>query len=201
MVTGNCLVALKWVGLVASVTVTLMVAAPAAVGVPVMVPVPGSIPNPAGRPVAVQAYGVVPPVAVSGPLLYTEPTAPLGRDGVVIPSAGPNVTGNDLLALKWVGLNESVTVTIMVAAPATPLGSEVVVIVSGATMITGNDLVALKWVGLVASVTVTTMVAAPAAVGVPVMAPVPGSIPNPPGRPVAVQAYGVDPPVAVSGPL
>ena len=59
---------------------------------------------------------------------------------------------------------------------------------SGATIVTGNVLLTLKWVGLVASVTVTTMLAAPAAVGVPVMAPVLGSIDNPPARPVAVHA-------------
>ena len=55
MVTGNGLLTLKWVGLVASVTVTTMLGAPGAFGVPVMAPVLGLIDNPAGRPVAVHA--------------------------------------------------------------------------------------------------------------------------------------------------
>ena len=54
-VTGNVLLALRWVGLKESVTVTTMLAAPATVGVPVMAPVLGLIDNPAGRPVAVHA--------------------------------------------------------------------------------------------------------------------------------------------------
>ena len=55
-------------------------------------------------------------------------------------------------------------------------------------MTMGNVLLALKWVGLKESVTVTTMLAGPVTVGVPVMAPVPASIDNPAGRPVAVHA-------------
>jgi hypothetical protein len=117
IVTENCLVALKCVGLVASVTVTLTVAAPAALGIPVIAPVEGSIDNPAGRPVAVQAYGVMPPEAASGPL-YTEPTTPFGSAAVVIVSPGAIVTKNCLVPLKCVGLVASVTVTLTVAAPA-----------------------------------------------------------------------------------
>ena len=56
-VTGNVLLALRWVGLAPSVTVTFTVAAPAAVGVPVIAPVEALMASPAGRPVTVQLYG------------------------------------------------------------------------------------------------------------------------------------------------
>jgi len=43
--------------------------------------------NPGGNPVAVQVYGVVPPVAESG-ALYTVPTEPGSSDVVVMTSGG-----------------------------------------------------------------------------------------------------------------
>src|SRR5262245_15002186 len=50
-------------GTAESVAVTVTLNVPAVVGVPEMVPVDALIDNPAGRPVAVNAYGAVPPVA------------------------------------------------------------------------------------------------------------------------------------------
>ena len=52
----------------ASVTVRFTEFEPIAVGVPVIWPVVGLMLKPAGRPVADHAYGVVPPVAVTGAL-------------------------------------------------------------------------------------------------------------------------------------
>jgi hypothetical protein len=56
-------VALRWVGVLESVTVMLGVLMPVAVGVPEMVP-EELIVRPAGSPVADQVYGNVPPLAV-----------------------------------------------------------------------------------------------------------------------------------------
>ena len=56
---------------------------PAVVGVPEMAP-PVTV-NPGGNPVAVQVYGVVPPVAESG-ALYPTPTVPAVSDAVVMRS-------------------------------------------------------------------------------------------------------------------
>ena len=55
-------VAVRWVGLVESVTVIVGVLVPAAVGVPEMAPEELML-RPAGRPVADQVYGAVPPPA------------------------------------------------------------------------------------------------------------------------------------------
>jgi hypothetical protein len=54
-------------GLPASVTVTVTDTVPTALeaGVPVMAPVEALIVRPDGRPIALKAYGVVPPVAVT----------------------------------------------------------------------------------------------------------------------------------------
>ena len=49
----------------ASLTWAVTLKKPAAVGVPVMAPVAGSTASPAGRPMAVQVYGRVPPVALN----------------------------------------------------------------------------------------------------------------------------------------
>jgi hypothetical protein len=57
--------ALSWF---ASFTVTFAVLVPAAVGVPPITPVEALIDSPAGRPVADQVKGVVPPVVVTGAL-------------------------------------------------------------------------------------------------------------------------------------
>ena len=58
-------------------------------------------------------------------------------------------------------------------------------IVSCPTMANVRFLVAVRCVGFVASVTVTATVLVPAAVGVPLMTPVAGSMPRPAGKPVA----------------
>jgi hypothetical protein len=54
------------VGVVLSVTVTVAVNGPAAVGFPLIKPLPGSMETPLGNPLALQWYGVVPPAAVHG---------------------------------------------------------------------------------------------------------------------------------------
>lgn len=57
--------ALCGVGVDESVTITVTLLVPAAVGVPVICPVPAFIVNPAGKPVACHVYGVVPPAATT----------------------------------------------------------------------------------------------------------------------------------------
>ena len=100
-----------------SVTVTLALKAPETVGVPLITPVDEAIVRPAGNPVAVQLYGVVPPVAATV-ALYDVPTAPPGRgDAVVMESAGLIVMLRFLLTLRCVGVVESVTVTLAVNVP------------------------------------------------------------------------------------
>lgn len=64
-VNDSVLVAVRGVGKVASVTVTVTVLVPAAVGVPVICPVFGLIVRFAGKPVALHVYGVVPPTAAT----------------------------------------------------------------------------------------------------------------------------------------
>ncbi len=59
------LVAVRCAGAVESVTVIDTVLVPAVVGVPLIAPVDASMVNPAGRPVADQVYGVVPPLALT----------------------------------------------------------------------------------------------------------------------------------------
>src|SRR5438876_367026 len=67
----------------ASVTVGTTVKSPPTVGVPEITPVESTL-SPAGRPVAVQVYGGVPPVAwrVTGP--YGCPSVPPGRGDAVL---------------------------------------------------------------------------------------------------------------------
>ena len=57
--------AVRCVGLVESVAVTLTLDVPVAVGVPLIVPELESMDNPAGNPVADQVKGGVPPVAAT----------------------------------------------------------------------------------------------------------------------------------------
>ena len=66
----------------ASFTVTMMVAAPGAVGVPVIVPAADML-RPAGSPVALNVSGAVPPVAAKL-AVYAVPTVPLGALAVGI---------------------------------------------------------------------------------------------------------------------
>src|SRR5207302_4622543 len=87
-------------------------------------------------------------------------------------------------------------------APVPTCGSAVLVIVTagGAMVIVSPVVDAVWWVGVVESVAVmvTATGLAVAAVGVPLIAPVPALIVSPLGRPVAVYVYGVVPPLAVS---
>src|SRR4051812_38183931 len=72
----------------ASVAVTVTVAVPASAGVPVSTPAADSV-RPAGRPVAVQVYGVAPPVAtrVSGAIAV--PAVAFWLPGLVTATAVP----------------------------------------------------------------------------------------------------------------
>src|SRR5579864_6600678 len=76
----------------ASVTRTVKLLVPVAVGVPEITPVPAASDNPAGKvPEAMdQLYGVVPLVAVSV-VLYAEFCVPPGKDIVVIVGGGVEV--------------------------------------------------------------------------------------------------------------
>src|SRR5690349_14820892 len=86
MVTARFAVALC--GVHESFTVIAAVLVPAVVGVPLITPVAALIDNPAGNPVADQLYGVVPPLAVTGPV-YALFTVPFGRTEVVMFRPGP----------------------------------------------------------------------------------------------------------------
>src|SRR6185312_10223983 len=103
-------VAVRCVGLVESVTVMATVLVPAAVGVPLIAPVEEFRFNPAGRPVADQVYGVVPPDAASVAPGYAVLTTPDGNEDVVMVSCPMIVSEKLLLAVRCVGLVESVTV-------------------------------------------------------------------------------------------
>jgi GR25 family glycosyltransferase involved in LPS biosynthesis len=65
IVSEKLLVEVCAVGAVASITVTITVLVAVAVGVPLITPVDALMLNPVGNPVAVQPYGVVPPVAAT----------------------------------------------------------------------------------------------------------------------------------------
>jgi hypothetical protein len=75
---------------------------------------------------------------------------------------------------------------------------DVVVNVTGLRIVIDRFAVAVRCVGLVESVAVTTATVVPGVVGLPVIAPVAGLIPNPAGRLVAFQVIGFVPPVAVT---
>jgi hypothetical protein len=74
-------------GLDESRTVTVAVDVPAAVGVPLITPDEELMDNPIARPVADQAYGAVPPAALTA-AVYDPPTVPFAREVVVI-TGGP----------------------------------------------------------------------------------------------------------------
>ena len=76
-----------------------------------------------------------------------------------------------------------------------PLGKLAVVIASLATINNAREALAV-WP--LESVRVTATVKGPLTVGVPESTPVPALSVMPVGKPVAVQVYGVMPPVAVS---
>jgi hypothetical protein len=91
------------------VTVTLTVAVTVAVGVPEMIPVAGSSVKVAGRPVAVQVYEGVPPIAAKV-AVYGLPAGPDGSDGVVMVTFAAIVRFKAAVAVCAVGVVESLTV-------------------------------------------------------------------------------------------
>ena len=116
-------VAVCCTGMLESVTVMLNELVPGAVGVPLITPVEGAIDNPAGSPLAEKVNGGVPPVVVTVTPGYATPTVPFGSDGGVICNAGGAITIDRLaLAVRWVGLVESVTVITPELVPAGPVG-------------------------------------------------------------------------------
>src|SRR4051794_32681814 len=107
------------VGEVESVTVTVMVPELAAPGVPEITPAADMF-TPAGRPLAVQVYGAVPPAAVTE-AEYRLPAGPVGSVAVVIDNAGEMDSVNPCVTDWCVGLVASVTVTFTVP-PLAALG-------------------------------------------------------------------------------
>ena len=65
IVNDSVLLAVRCVGLLESVTVSVTLFVPAAVGVPLMTPVDVLILTPGGSPVADHVYGGVPPLATT----------------------------------------------------------------------------------------------------------------------------------------
>jgi hypothetical protein len=104
-------------GLDESFTVIAAVLVPAAVGVPLITPVVALIDSPAGNPVADQLYGVVPPLAVTGPV-YALFTVPFGRTEVVMFRPGPVMAMARFAVALNCGLDESFTVMAAVLVPA-----------------------------------------------------------------------------------
>jgi len=97
-----------WVGAVESVTVTFTVPELAAVGDPAITP-PVLIVKPAGKPVAAQVYGAVPPAATNV-AEYALPAGLLGKAAVVIETACVMFSGSCTVLLWCVVGVESVTV-------------------------------------------------------------------------------------------
>src|SRR4051812_8914775 len=107
----------KWVGLVESVTCNVTVRVPAEVGVPLMTPVVALIVNPAGKFVTAQVYGLVPPVAAKvAP--YDVPVIAGDNELVVIVSGATTAMVSVFVAVRRVGLVESVTVIVTVLVPS-----------------------------------------------------------------------------------
>jgi hypothetical protein len=116
MVRGKLAVLVKCVPLVESVTVMTTVLVPPAAGVPVICPA-ALIVRFAGKPVALNVYGAVPPLAVTD-VVYGAPATPLGSDVVLITKAAPMVRGKLAVLVKCVPVVESVTVMTTVLLPA-----------------------------------------------------------------------------------
>jgi hypothetical protein len=117
----NDCVAVCAVGEVASVTLTVKVKEPDAVGVPVIVPLDAASVRPAGSApeLMLQLYGVVPPVAPSV-VEYAVLTRPDGTELVVICSgvtAAATVIVNDCVAVCAVGVVESTTLAVKLKEP------------------------------------------------------------------------------------
>jgi hypothetical protein len=121
-------------GEVESVTLKVKgVAVTAAVGIPLIAPVAGFNVNPAGSvpEFSTQAYGSVPPVAVSANV-YGEFTTPLGRAAVVITSGDMivSVRGGVVVA-DCCGVPESVTLNVNGVAEAAAEGVPLITPVVG----------------------------------------------------------------------
>jgi hypothetical protein len=139
-------------------------------------------------------WGLVESVTVIAAVLV--PPGPLGVPEITPPALIESPAGKPV-AVKVYGAVPPAAATVVAgyATPTIPLGSAVVVIVTVVPIVICRFAVALKW-GLVESVTVIAAVLVPAGpVGVPVIWPA-ALIESPAGKPVAVNVYGVVPPVA-----
>jgi hypothetical protein len=97
-----------------SLTVSVAVLAPSAVGVPEMIP-SGETARPPGKPLAAQLYGAVPPVATRT-CLYCRPTTPSLKAAVVIAREDRGIRYPTTSAPTWTGLDDPfVSVTVPVA--------------------------------------------------------------------------------------
>jgi hypothetical protein len=117
------LAAAVFAGELESVTLTVKLKVPDAVGVPEIVPLVESVRAPGNDPeLTLQLYGVVPPVAASV-AEYAVPTCPPARELVVICTGTTDVVTvmlNDFVAV-WAGDEESFAWTVNVNVPA-PVG-------------------------------------------------------------------------------
>jgi hypothetical protein len=97
-------------GLPPSLTATVKLLAPEAVGVPVIRPVAGARLSPAGRlpPVTDQVYGVVPPLPCTR-FEYLVPLMPEGKDDVIIARAAGATPSVKVTSFVCTGLDESET--------------------------------------------------------------------------------------------
>jgi hypothetical protein len=99
-------------GLAPSLTVTVKLLVPEAVGVPEIRPVSGARLSPAGRPPWTdQVYGVVPPLACSM-FEYLVPLVPEDKDDVVIARATGATASVRETDFVCTGLDESVTLNV-----------------------------------------------------------------------------------------
>jgi len=100
----------------ASVAVTVTLKVPPAVGVPLKTPVAALIERPAGRPLAAQVYGPVPPAACTV-AEYADVVDPPGRDVVAIATAGtPSATEVVMPVRDPPELSEKLVAAAMLAA-------------------------------------------------------------------------------------
>jgi len=99
-------------GLPPSLTVTVKLPVPEAVGVPEIRPVAEARLSPAGRPpLTDHVYGVVPPLACSR-FEYLVPLTPEGRDDVVIARGKGSMARVRVTDLVCTGLDESATLKV-----------------------------------------------------------------------------------------
>ena len=100
------------VGLPPSLTVTVKLPVPLAVGVPEIRPVAGARLSPAGRPpLTDHVYGVVPPLACSR-FEYLVPLTPEGRDDVVIARGRGSMARVSVTDFVCTGRDESATLKV-----------------------------------------------------------------------------------------